>query len=500
MSPDSKLPYLPLRDYKTSIRLLVIFPSASSEASIQCSLENTSFDSPDGCRQYRALSYVWGDPDITTPITVNGIRMHVTKNLSAALRHLRAIGYVDKPWWVDAICINQEDAVEKGHQVHIMGSIYRKADEVLAWLGVEVSSQQLDKITGTGAAVDTTGTQVLYNRSGIQLHSIMRLEWWTRRWIIQEAVLAKKLNFLWFSYIIPWDHFHSFWKQKPTTKPRLGIAYEHRPRPLSKLRSMVEANDSGETKPLTLITALSECRGIYEARMNVDYVYALLGITTDTDWIAPDYGKTLQSVSTDIIVANLSDGNSTTSSLEFLSHCGSGDSESEEFSDFLDDGAAGCGTCLLNARHVPSWVPLWDHPRTGITIENCLVLSREVFCAIHAAASPFLDEPREVLTIQGVLLDQVGGRYNARTKVTGIGRPFIGMNLVRDSICPENSRKGDTICWINYHQSLVLRKRSYFPDEGWFIIGTCAVQGMKGSEDEQRYILSTLPLQEFRIY
>jgi len=37
--------------------------------------------------------------------------------------------------WVDAICINQDDMQEKAEQVHRMDTIYKKAREVLVWLG-----------------------------------------------------------------------------------------------------------------------------------------------------------------------------------------------------------------------------------------------------------------------------------------------------------------------------------------------------------------------------
>ncbi len=39
--------------------------------------------------------------------------------------------------WVDAVCINQDDVVEKNHQVHLMKDIYGGATRVLVWLGEE---------------------------------------------------------------------------------------------------------------------------------------------------------------------------------------------------------------------------------------------------------------------------------------------------------------------------------------------------------------------------
>ena len=37
--------------------------------------------------------------------------------------------------WIDALCLKQEDLVEKGQQVRLMPRIYSTARRVLAWLG-----------------------------------------------------------------------------------------------------------------------------------------------------------------------------------------------------------------------------------------------------------------------------------------------------------------------------------------------------------------------------
>jgi hypothetical protein len=37
--------------------------------------------------------------------------------------------------WTDAICIDQTSVVDKNQQVPLMGDIYRKAHEVVIWLG-----------------------------------------------------------------------------------------------------------------------------------------------------------------------------------------------------------------------------------------------------------------------------------------------------------------------------------------------------------------------------
>src|SRR5262245_19122459 len=69
--------------------------------------------------EYQCLSYVWGDGDPIV-IVVNGLGTTVTPNLGEALERLEKEENLTQ-LWVDAICINQEDMVEKCHQVSMMG-------------------------------------------------------------------------------------------------------------------------------------------------------------------------------------------------------------------------------------------------------------------------------------------------------------------------------------------------------------------------------------------
>lgn len=85
---------------------------------------------------YRCLSYVWGPPDDKKMITRDGEQYAVTRNLYHVLRRLRASDCRSSVW-IDALCIQQEpeENEDKRAQVAMMGEIYKKADEVLIWLG-----------------------------------------------------------------------------------------------------------------------------------------------------------------------------------------------------------------------------------------------------------------------------------------------------------------------------------------------------------------------------
>lgn len=83
---------------------------------------------------YEALSYTWGSTAIMDNINVDGQKLRITPNLYAALQQLR-YKTTDRILWVDAICIDQRNEAERGHQVQQMGQIYQQADRVLFWLG-----------------------------------------------------------------------------------------------------------------------------------------------------------------------------------------------------------------------------------------------------------------------------------------------------------------------------------------------------------------------------
>ncbi|PMD41897.1 hypothetical protein L207DRAFT_376642, partial [Hyaloscypha variabilis F] len=45
--------------------------------------------------------------------------------------------------WYDALCVNQEDNAERGHQVMLMRYIYYRADQTIVWLGESANGSGL---------------------------------------------------------------------------------------------------------------------------------------------------------------------------------------------------------------------------------------------------------------------------------------------------------------------------------------------------------------------
>jgi hypothetical protein len=80
---------------------------------------------------FEALSYVWGSVDQRVDITVvsdsspsSQTFLRLTPNLHLALVHLRR-PKEPRLLWIDAICINREDPVEKSLQIQRMHVIYK---------------------------------------------------------------------------------------------------------------------------------------------------------------------------------------------------------------------------------------------------------------------------------------------------------------------------------------------------------------------------------------
>jgi hypothetical protein len=229
---DNQYKYSPLQPGE--FRLLNLVAGDPGD-SIVCELHTLKFVQAFALperERYEALSYSWGIGDATETISIRdrpplgptGNRFQqaaeriktrqefrVTKTLKQILRQLRA---TDLPTvlWVDAICINQKDQVERSQQVAKMADIFRNASLVRIWLGPgdETSTAALafieemlnlplldDLISGNGADPSRW-----YN-----LIKLMRNKWFTRRWVVQELGLARLAVLHVGDKMIFWDYF-----------------------------------------------------------------------------------------------------------------------------------------------------------------------------------------------------------------------------------------------------------------------------------------------------
>ena len=84
---------------------------------------------------FRAISYVWGDSALKDEAWFDdGTRLDITASAGAVLRSIIKSA-TDKHFWIDALCINQEDIDERSLQVQLMYDIYFSVEQTIAWTG-----------------------------------------------------------------------------------------------------------------------------------------------------------------------------------------------------------------------------------------------------------------------------------------------------------------------------------------------------------------------------
>ena len=122
--------YNALDPERSEVRLLTILPGNSRDP-IRCSLSLVSLNE---APEFEALSYMWGNSAIRKLILVDADELLITTNLEAALRQLRR-RKTSRILWVDAICIDQQNIIEKNAQIPLMRRIYSDATSTIVWLG-----------------------------------------------------------------------------------------------------------------------------------------------------------------------------------------------------------------------------------------------------------------------------------------------------------------------------------------------------------------------------
>ena len=83
---------------------------------------------------YEAISYTWGDDTRNHSILINGYLLPITHNAFQAL-HAMAPLWRSRLVWIDSVCIDQRDLLDKNRPVAFMSEIYEQATRTLAWLG-----------------------------------------------------------------------------------------------------------------------------------------------------------------------------------------------------------------------------------------------------------------------------------------------------------------------------------------------------------------------------
>jgi Heterokaryon incompatibility protein (HET) len=283
---------------------------------MRCSLVCASLINPP---DYIALSYCWGDATNPQSIAIdNWGAMEVTENLSNALKQLRFLYDIDAVEegktvlvWVDALCINQQDYVERSQQVRQMRQIYSRAKEVISFVpcssGEAVQYLMRSRFDGEEcetddpeASLEDLGNRKEWVRQGWNImEDLFSQAYWSRVWVIQEVAVAAKVKVLCGNYEVPWDDVAAVlakWKTNPESVPIGKRAY-------LKAMHLAEFRDNFQIKR-KLISLLDALRWSYqtEATDPRDKIFALLGLCHDgTTYVpVPNYKQPLEEIIVDM--------------------------------------------------------------------------------------------------------------------------------------------------------------------------------------------------------
>src|ERR1700761_6874632 len=202
-SSPSNFKYQPLESYHEpanfsdsprSFRLLELQPKTLS-SQIHCELINTFIGIENG--KYEALSYVWGDSNLEKRIIVNNEPFPVGENLYSALLALQ--NKCVRRLWIDAICINQRDILERNNQVNRMADIYKNAAQTLVYLGEEQSitvqdAEWIHQLAQSG--IHEVQNMIWDETKGSSWDAFSRIlnrPYWKRVWIAQEIAVSKTI-------------------------------------------------------------------------------------------------------------------------------------------------------------------------------------------------------------------------------------------------------------------------------------------------------------------
>ncbi|KAI6081621.1 heterokaryon incompatibility protein-domain-containing protein [Hypoxylon rubiginosum] len=208
---------VPLDHSRKETRFLRLLSADHDDDEIKAELfaASVEHDTPD----FRAVSYAWNTQGPRKCITVNGDQFEVAETVYVLLRNIHSWTCCTRSmdFWIDSICINQENTPEKNVQVPLMKDIYTKASHVIVWLGDgnEYTDQAIAVMRNSSVwekdlankqeplrttEINTQTLQHFVDAVSIPMASFLKginelfsREWFRRTWTLQEVVLSSGL-------------------------------------------------------------------------------------------------------------------------------------------------------------------------------------------------------------------------------------------------------------------------------------------------------------------
>lgn len=407
--------HVPLNKAIRSFRLAFLFPGLPQHP-LQCSFAELQLEAvPD----YSALSYTWGEPTIASEVWIGSQPLGITKNLECALKRLRS-KRLFRPIWVDGLCINQTDDDEKSKQVPLMRNIYETATHTVIYLGEDEDGsmliskafmrilQAISKFQPQGGLVNNLQRMIpkpSYASLGLpEVHSpiwnafrrFLSRPWFSRVWVIQEAVVCRSAEVICGSWRMDWDRFIRFFELAMVSDlPILGADDSSR-QSAARLLLFMKVLRSGKAvfNKSKLIHLLHRCR-IANATNPRDYAFGLLGLSIEAQepTLLPNYSESVQQVYYRYAMFFIEQG----------------------------DGIALLYNSCSTMHGLPSWVPNWSDrylPGSRLCPEPHAKYEKNLAYSAASAFEPSIrlhPSAKDILVVKGFRVDSIESRGNVHT-------------------------------------------------------------------------------------
>lgn len=292
---ETTAPQLCKIDPEKEIRILELLPTNSTSPFqgrliVRKLYPNTaSKRTKQGGIPYHALSYAWGPLAPRYPFVIdNGVVLHLTFNLWRALQCLRS-SLKRQYIWADQICIDQDNITERNHQVKLMAEVYRQAKEVLIWLG------EAPMTTAEKVRLHLPDHGRLAERLMNKAQKAATTQWATRGWVVQEALLARKLPLLCINDVRI---------RYCVSAKRLELPGRYPPVVLAVLRLLSSRRELDRSEGLVAFGKTMSRTDTHDPR---DKIYSILALMEEglRRLIEPDYTATNVSVFTQATAAHM---------------------------------------------------------------------------------------------------------------------------------------------------------------------------------------------------
>ncbi|KAH8599239.1 heterokaryon incompatibility protein-domain-containing protein [Bisporella sp. PMI_857] len=323
--------YRPLREQR-EIRLLRLLRRKPFQR-MRCELIHVQLDD---APPFEAISYTWRDEGPSISTSISGASLKVTPAVREILEYRQTI-FGERFFWIDALCINQEDLDEKSDQIPLMKDIYKSASRVIVWLGPMQDVKDADG--ARGQLMQLVSEEHLYtseelyrrvmtstNPGWFALNEMLEHPWFSRVWVIQEVSAAATVHIMYGNVCLNWNTLAAGVQilSDPQIcgpvqflqRPEEGPAHMGLSKLIQRVNSLSNANiisqvrrKTQEFSGISMNYALRLSRNCKSSNSH-DKVYAMLGLLSSgiPDYLRPDYRKPIVDVYVDAMRCIFTEG------------------------------------------------------------------------------------------------------------------------------------------------------------------------------------------------